>query len=185
VLETFNPRSGRAEEVFATNEEINKMKNEYNVIKKCILNADVMCICCSNKKAQDAHLIVKKFQHEYTLDDFIPVCFECRDLLRNAIKDEYISQDEKDFLNIKEKSINIKNDEEYKILAEWLNTKHFLTEDKIAEIKELPRFVIEKIKQLIGKPLWYDNLSDFKFYGRQIKRIDKIIETSKYRIKRI
>lgn len=117
------------------------------------------------------------------ISDLIPVCRKCHDFIHLAISDNWISQNPKDLIEIKEKTLKINFDEEYTKHRDWLNSKHLLSEEEKDTIKNLQGFIMQKISSLVKRNVWYDKLDSMKFTGRQILEIRKIIQMGLYRRK--
>lgn len=155
--------------------------DEWKLLRETVMSAGCDCQCCKIKKASDVHHLVYRNIVDITVNDVIPVCRPCHEYIHQAIDDDYISQNVWDFKKIKEKTLNIIGDGDYIRFREWLTSKHSLREDEIDEIEQLQSFVIKKISALIRKNIWYDDLVNRKFTGRQIVKIRKIIQVAKYR----
>ncbi len=154
---------------------------EWKLLRETVMSAGCDCQCCKIKKASDVHHLVYRNIVDVTINDVIPVCRECHTFIHQAIDDEYISQNAWEFKKIKEKTLNIIGDEDYIRFRNWLTSKHSLREDEISEIKKLQPFVIKKISALVRKNIWYDDLVDRKFTGRQLIKIRKIIQVANHR----
>ena len=155
--------------------------NEWKTLRDTIIGSGCDCQCCKNVKASDVHHMVYRNIVDITLDDLIPVCRTCHNILHQAIDDEWISQNPKDLKEIKIKTINILTDNDYKLYREWLQSKHYLSTNEIDDIKNIQGFIIRKIAGMVKRKLWYDDLENCKFTGRQIKKIREIIKLAKHR----
>lgn len=154
--------------------------HEWKSLRGLILSASPDCQCCI-EKANDVHHLVYRNIVDVKVTDLLPVCRSCHTLIHEAIKDGWISQRVQDLEEIKQKTLNIKNDEEYKEYAKWLGKKHFLEKEDKEAIIYLQGFVIQKISALVRRSVWYDKLDDMKFTGRQIVKIREIIKVAKLR----
>ena len=153
---------------------------EWKTLRKTIMDAGPNCQCC-DQKATDVHHLVYRNIVDIKITDLLPVCRKCHDLIHQAIRDGWISQEIKDLENIKQKTLNIKNDEHYKEYAKWLSSKHVLDKEDRDAILYLQGFVIQKISALVRKNVWHDKLEEMRFTGRQILSIKKIIQVAKFR----
>lgn len=156
--------------------------DEWKSLRSIIMDSKPSCQCC-DAQATDVHHMVYRNLVDIKITDLLPVCRSCHDEIHRAIDCEYISQDVNFIDDIKEKTININKDEEYKNWKLWYNSKHLLSEEEIETIKSLQCFVIKKISALIRRNIWYNNLKEIKFKGSQILKIRKIIKTALYRRK--
>lgn len=154
--------------------------DEWKKLRNLIMSTSPNCQCCGGASS-DVHHIIYRNIVDITINDLIPVCRNCHEYIHQAIDDDYISQDPKDFKTIKEKTLNILNDKTYKEYRKWLNDKHNLSVEEIKDINNLQSFVIKKIAGIKKAKIWYDNLSNIKFTGRQILQIRNIIKLAKYR----
>lgn len=148
---------------------------EWISLRNTILNSEPNCQCCF-KKANDVHHMVYRNLVDIKITDLIPVCRNCHNLIHEAIRDKWISQDVKDLELIKSKTLNINNDEKYKNFREFLENKHFLSPVEIQAIKNLQGFILQKISGLVKRNVWHDKISGMKFSGRQILQIRSIID---------
>lgn len=153
---------------------------EWKSLRQIIMNAGPDCQCC-DQKATDVHHLVYRNIVDIKITDLLPVCRKCHDLIHQAIRDGWISQEIKDLENIKQKTLNIKTDEQYKEHAKWLSDKHVLDKEDRDAILYLQGFVIQKISALVRRNVWHDKLEEMKFTGRQILSIKEIIKVAKYR----
>jgi hypothetical protein len=156
--------------------------DEWKNLRNLIMSTSPNCQCCGGVSSDVHHMVYRNIV-DITINDLIPVCRNCHEYIHQAIDDDYISQDPKDFKTIKEKTLNILNDETYKEFRKWLGNKHSLSIEEMEDVKKLQAFVIKKISALVKKNIWYDDLPDRKFTGRQVLKIRKIIEVAKYRRK--
>jgi hypothetical protein len=153
---------------------------EWKSLRTTIMDAGPNCQCC-DQKATDVHHLVYRNIVDIKITDLLPVCRNCHDLIHQAIRDGWISQEIKDLEDIKQKTLNIKNDEQYKEHAKWLAEKHILDKEDRDAILYLQGFVIQKISALVRKNVWHDKLEEMKFTGRQILSIKEIIKVAKFR----
>jgi len=156
-------------------EEYLKSK-EWQNLRSLVISAKCACQCCKESDATDVHHLVYRNLVDVTINDLIPVCRTCHNLIHEAIDNSYISQDVKDFENIKIKTINLFDDPVYKEWKTWITSKHFLSVEDIQLITELQPFVIKRIAGIIKKNIWYNDLPNVKFTGRQILKIQKIVK---------
>lgn len=154
---------------------------EWKTLRNTIIGSGCNCQCCKKVKASDVHHMVYRNIVDITLNDLIPVCRSCHEFIHQAIDDDWISQNPKDFEEIKIRTFNILTDKEYKLYKEWLNSKHLLSSNEINDIKTMQGFIIRKIAGMVKRKLWYDDLEYCKFTGRQIKKIREIIKLAKHR----
>lgn len=154
--------------------------DEWKKLRNLIMSTSPDCQCCGGASSDVHHMVYRNIV-DITINDLIPVCRSCHEYIHQAIDDNYISQEPKEFKSIKEKTLNILNDENYKEFRKWLLCKHSLTEKEINDIKVLQAYVMKKISALIKRNVWYDVLQERKFTGRQILKIRQIINTAKYR----
>lgn len=157
--------------------------DEWKTLRSQVLDTKPLCQCCKKILATDVHHLVYRNIVDIKITDLLPVCRACHEYIHTAIDDEYISQDVRDLEDIKIKTLNILNDEEYKTYNIWLRTKHHLSSSEIRSIKKAQTFVIRKISGIMRKSIWYDVLPEIKFTGRQIEAIRKVIQLSDYRNK--
>jgi hypothetical protein len=155
--------------------------DDWKTLRSQVLDIKPLCQCCQKITASDVHHMVYRNIVDVKITDLLPVCRSCHEYIHTAIDDGYISQDVKDLENIKIKTFNILNDEEYKAYNIWLRTKHNLSTSEINYIKNAQTFVIRKISGIMRKNIWYDVLPDMTFTGRQIEAIRKVIQLSVYR----
>lgn len=156
--------------------------DEWKSLRSTIMNSKPDCQCCFKEACDVHHMVYRNFVDTKILD-LLPVCRSCHNLIHLAIDSGYISQKPEEVELIKEKTVGIINDQEFKEWRKWLKSKHFLSENEIQQISTLQSFVIKKISSLIRKNIWYNNLSEIKFTGHQILKIRKIIEMALYRRK--
>lgn len=156
--------------------------DEWKNLRQTILGSNPDCQCCG-KSASDVHHLVYRNIVDIKISDLIPVCRKCHDFIHLAINDNWISQNPKDLMEIKEKTLKINFDEDYTKHRDWLNSKHFLSEEEKDTIKNLQGFIMQKISSLVKRNVWYDKLDSMKFTGRQILEIRKIIQMGLYRRK--
>jgi hypothetical protein len=156
--------------------------DEWRSLRNVVMSSKPTCQCCDNS-ASDVHHLVYRNLVDVKVTDLLPVCRSCHDIIHEAISCQYISQDPKDIINIKNKTLGILNDEKYKEWRQWYNKKHYLSDEEIKTISELQSFVIKKISALVKKNIWYNNLPEIKFTGCQILKIRKIIKMALYRRK--
>jgi len=156
--------------------------DEWKNLRQTILGSNPDCQCCG-KSASDVHHLVYRNIVDIKISDLIPVCRKCHDFIHLAINDNWISQNPKDLIEIKEKTLKINFDEEYTKHRDWLNSKHLLSEEEKDTIKNLQGFIMQKISSLVKRNVWYDKLDSMKFSGRQILEIRKIIQMGLYRRK--
>lgn len=156
---------------------------EWKNLRNLVLNVNCNCQCCDLVKATDVHHLVYRNLVDVTINDLLPVCRDCHNLIHQAIKDEYISQDPKLFNQIKRRTLNIKKNKRYEIWHKWIISKHYLTESQLKIIENLQPFVIKRISGLIKKNVWYDNIREVKFTGKQLLNIRRLIKTAIYRKK--
>lgn len=147
---------------------------EWVSLRETILKSSPDCQCCK-KKANDVHHLIYRNFVDTKVTDLLPVCRDCHGLIHEAINNKWITQKVTDLDKIREKTINILHDEEYKKFREFLDGKHFLSEAETTLIKNLHGFIIQKISGLVKRNVWHDNISEMKFTGRQIVEIRKII----------
>ena len=155
---------------------------EWKKLRDLIMSTSPKCQCCENL-ATDVHHLVYKNIVDIKITDLIPVCKNCHNLIHEAIDEQWISQDIRDFDEIRKKTLSINTDKEYQKYKLWLKSKHYLSEEEIEIIKSLQGFVMQKISGLIKRNVWYDKISDMKFYGKHILKIRKFIQTALYRRK--
>lgn len=151
--------------------------DEWINLRTLILEQKPNCQCCG-KCATDVHHLVYRNIVDIKISDLLPVCRFCHEYIHDAIKDEYISQDPNNIVDITQKTKNILNDEEYAILRSWLSKKHHLSPEDETLVRSLHPVVMKKISGIVKKNVWYDKLCELKFTGRQIKEIQKIINLS-------
>lgn len=156
--------------------------DEWKNLRNTILSAQPACQCCGNL-ATDVHHMVYRNIVDVKISDLLPVCRSCHNELHVAIKSEWITQNTKDIDAIKEKSIKILFDDEYVDYKQWINKKHFLSDEEKQLIKDLQGFIMQKISALVRRNVWHDKLDSMKFSGKQILQIRKIIQTGLYRRK--
>lgn len=149
--------------------------DEWKKIRDSIMSSNPDCQCCKEKKASDLHHMVYRHIVDIKVTELLPVCRECHSYIHQAINDNYISQDIKDIEEIRIKTINLRKDEGYKSFRKWLTSKHHLTEEEIKNIQNGPPFLIKKISGFLRKNVWYEDLGDRKFTGRQILIIRQLI----------
>lgn len=157
--------------------------DEWKTLRDSIIGSGCDCQCCLKVKANDVHHMVYRNIVDVTVKDLIPVCRGCHEYIHQAIDDDYITQDPKDFDEIKRKTFNILNDVEYLKFREWLLARHLLSEDDLIGLRGSQPYVIKKISALVRKNIWYDDLPDRKFTGKQILKIRELIKIAKYRRK--
>lgn len=153
---------------------------EWRNLRSIIMNSAPDCQCCE-QKASDVHHLVYRNIVDIKISDLLPVCRVCHNLIHEAIKCQYISQDVRDLPEIKQKTLNLKNDKLFLRHKEWYYSKHFLSEEDIKWIQSLQVFVIKKISALVKKNIWYGDLNNLKFTGSQILKIKKIIGVALFR----
>lgn len=153
---------------------------EWKTLREIIIGAGPICQCCE-QKATDVHHMVYRNIVDIKISDLIPVCRKCHDLIHTAIREKWISQEPKDLQEIKDKTLKINLDEEYKVYSEWINSKHVLSDEEQEQIKNMQGFIIQKISSLVRRNVWHDKLETMKFTGRQILEIRKIIQMAVYR----
>jgi len=156
---------------------------EWKDLRNLILGTSCDCQCCNIVKATDVHHLVYRNIVDVTVNDLLPVCRECHNLIHQAIKDEFISQDPKLFNQIKKRTINIRNNKRYEVWHKWIVSKHYLTDKQLNTISYLQPFVIKRISGMLKKNVWYDNIKDIKFTGKQLLNIRKLIKTAVFRKK--
>jgi hypothetical protein len=156
--------------------------NEWKSLRNQVMKTKPSCQCCDNI-ASDLHHMVYRNIVDIKITDLLPVCRDCHNLIHEAIKCKYISQDIKELNAIKNKTLNIKNDEEFVKYKKWYYSKHFLSNQEIFLIQSLQAFVIKKISGLIGKNIWYKDLKNIEFTGSQILKIKQFIEAAIHRRK--
>lgn len=157
---------------------------EWQSLRKMVMDSNPLCQCCNNAVAVDVHHLIYKNLVDVTVDELLPVCRSCHKYIHKAISDGYISQDPNQLKEIKEKTINILNDEKYEELKNWLSTSHSLSQTEIEIIKsDKSQFLIKRIKGLTKKQIWLEDLNSCKFTGRQIEKIRKLFNTFEYRKK--
>ena len=150
---------------------------EWKTLRDQIMSTSPDCQCCGYK-AIDLHHMVYRNIVDIKLTDLLPVCRNCHNLIHEAIKCKYISQDIREINIIKNKTLNIINDEKFINYKKWYHSKHFLTLKEINLIKSLQAFVIKKISALIKKNIWYQDLQDIEFTGCQILKIRNFINVA-------
>lgn len=148
---------------------------EWINLRTLVMSTDPDCQCCG-KKAHDAHHLVYRNIVDVRISDLLPVCRSCHEELHNAIDSEWISQKPCDLDLIRDKSITILKDEDYKKYKIWINQKHHLSESDQELIKQLSPMVMKKISGFTKKNIWYDSLDKVSFTGRQILQIQKLIK---------
>lgn len=153
---------------------------EWKTLRKVILNAAPTCQCC-DQPATDVHHMVYRNIVDIKITDLLPVCRNCHKLIHVAIDDKWISQELKDLAEIREKTLKINFDDEYKAYSEWINSKHVLSDEERKQIEDMQGFIIQKISGLVKRNVWYDKLDTMKFTGRQILKIRGIIQMAIYR----
>lgn len=154
---------------------------EWKSLRNTILLKKTKCQCCEKKNAVDVHHMVYRNYVDTKISDLLPVCRDCHNYIHLAIKDNYISQDVERLDEIKEKTLNILNDENYKEYRKWLSSYHFLDKKDIKNIKKEKRYVIQLISGLLKQHVYYDDLEFIQVTGRQIEHIRGIVRTAKYR----
>lgn len=155
--------------------------DEWKQLSSQILDLKPQCQVCQNREASEVHHMVYRNLVDIKMSDLLPVCRKCHDFIHQAINDEYISQDYQKIDEIRERTLNILNDKEYEQYHKWLGSKHYLSDELIDQIKNLQPFVIKKISGMCRRNVWFTNLHEIKFTGRQIKNIEKIIQVAVYR----
>jgi hypothetical protein len=153
---------------------------EWKSLRSLIMSSKPDCQCCK-EKATDVHHLVYRNIVDIKISDLLPVCRPCHNLIHEAIKCKYISQDVRDLLEIKNKTLSIRDDESFQEYKEWFSSKHFLSKKEIEYITSLQPFVIKKISALIKKNIWYPELDQTKFSGAQILKIRELIRVALYR----
>jgi hypothetical protein len=150
--------------------------SEWKNLRSLVLDAGCECQCCKLTTANDVHHLVYRNLVDITIKDLLPVCRKCHDIIHDAINCEYISQNPNDIETIVHKTLNIINDEEFLNWKVWYTTKHFLSEEEIALITKLQPFIIKRISGLLKKNIWYEDLPNVKFTGKQLLKIEAMIE---------
>lgn len=118
------------------------------------------------------------------ISDLLPVCRRCHNFIHKAIQDGYISQDADKVEEIKKITPNILQDEGYQQLRKWLSVKHVLSECEINIIVDYPReFIIRRMRAILKRDFWYNDLPSLKVTGRQLLEIRKLIKTAVFRQK--
>ena len=156
---------------------------EWKTLRDCVMSTKPDCQCCG-LIASDVHHMVYRNIVDIRISDLIPVCRKCHNYIHQAIRDGYISQDPTDLETIKDRTLTILEDDEYKKFHKWLGEKHFLSSDEIENIKSLQAFLIKKISGMLKRSIWYDDLVEVKFTGKQILKIRNMIKLALNRRKR-
>ena len=154
--------------------------NEWKTLRDLIMATSPRCQICGNR-ASDVHHMVYRNIVDITINDLIPVCRKCHDLIHQAIDDGWISQNPVYFNEIKSKTLNILNDNNYKKYRDWLTSKHYLSGSEIDQVKNLQSFIIKKISGMLKRNIWYDILPETKFTGRQILKIRQMLKMAQHR----
>lgn len=156
--------------------------DEWKRLRETILNGKPDCSLCGNDATEVHHMVYRNFV-DTKVTDLIPVCRECHNYIHEAIRNKWISQEVKDFEEIKKKTLELNFSEDYQKYKKWIKEKHLLSDEEKNLIKSLQGFVIQKISSLVKRNVWYDKLDTMKFTGNQILGIRKIIQTAIYRRK--
>jgi len=178
--------TNKMEKVKYTREEYRNeylKSGEWKNLRNLIMSSHPDCQCCGNN-ATDVHHMTYRNIVDITVEDLLPVCRKCHDLIHDAIRDGHISQESQKIKEIKEKTLDINSSQEYKDLRKWLDGKHSLSENEMNLIKsDYRHFIMRRIGGLIKSKIWYEDLPERKFTGRQIIKIREIIKTVLYRRK--
>ena len=156
---------------------------EWRSFRDTIFKTNPPCQCCG-EKATDLHHMVYRNIVDIRVGDVLPVCRKCHNYIHQAIKDEYISQNPKELADIKKKTLNILNDNEYKGIVRFLKSKHKLLRGEIEKMKNLHPNIIKKISKIVNNNMWYNDLQDTEFTGRQIVAIKKLIKNYEHGTKK-
>lgn len=153
-------------------------------LRATILGGKPSCQVCQEKEAKDVHHMVYRNIVDIKVTDLLPVCRDCHKIIHQAIRDNYISQRPEKIDKIREKTLGILSDEKYAKYHKWLGDKHFLDKgliDDIVGTQHKTTFLIRRISGILKKHVWFDNLHEFKFTGRQIEKIRRILDLVKKR----
>jgi len=159
---------------------LDKIKG-FEETKNIVVSAECQCACCK-QQAATIFPFLKDRTLTINVKDVIPVCNKCAKIIKQAVADKYIKMD--DLIDARLAATNIVTDNAYATLAEWLNTKHYLSDEELKQIDEGRRFVIEKINATLRKKLWFDTIKTVKFLGRDIIKIRQILNVSVFRDKK-
>lgn len=154
--------------------------DEWKKLRQQVIDLDCNCVCC-DENADDVHHLIYRNIVDVKVTDLIPVCRECHNFIHKAIDDKYIPK-EGDVDEIRELTIDIMNDEDYKEYAKWLRTKHHLPEKLTRKIKSFKDTnVMRAINGMVKATLWYEDLQTIKLTGRQIEKLEKMVNSKLYR----
>jgi hypothetical protein len=154
---------------------------EWRTLKETILSVSPSCQVCNTKKATTLHPLIHKSNLRFCAAETLPVCECCSNILNRAIHEQYLDTDPNKLQEIKNKSLTILRDRVYSAYHEWYHAKHYLTEDEIKLIKSLQKFVMKRIAFMKKTNVWYDNIHELKFTGREILAIRGIVITAYHR----
>ena len=158
------------------------MKNEECLkFKSSILNNAFPCSVCQKTEAHDIHILKHYDGDKLTLDDIIPVCSDCQNLIDRAIYSGYIDPKRSVASHIKTQILGLFQDPIFLKHYDWFTSKHFLDEYLLDLIKKSSTFVIRRIAQMMKKKIWYDNIHTYKFTGKQIVTIRRTLKAEMYR----
>lgn len=157
--------------------------DEWKNLRDQVIASKPNCQCCHKFLAHDVHHLVYRNLVDVKVSDILPVCRSCHNLIHRAINDGFISQREDQVDAIREQTINILNNQEYKNFCLWAKQKHFLQEEELKLLHDdrVTSWAIRRISGLVKRKLDYDTVKEVKFTGRQIIKIRKILETSLWR----
>jgi hypothetical protein len=156
---------------------------EWKAIRDLVFFEPLECQCCKNTLATDLHHMVYRDIVDIKISDLLPVCRSCHDFIHQAITDGYISTKPEKLKTIERLTRNITNDQNYKKYHEWLNAKHPLPSKIIGGICSCKSYVLRLVCGVLKTNVWYDTLNTVQTTGRNIEKIQKIINTARYRKK--
>lgn len=148
-----------------------------NLIKKILENKPLCSVCQKSANKIHSFLLNKDIQK---ITDFIPVCFSCEKQIKFAIEYGYISQNPDEISEIRNKTINILNDENYKNFKNTLAEKRVLTHDEMCAIGTLTKAQKRKISSIIKINI-YENYECLKLTNKKIIQIHKLLDLWKKR----
>jgi hypothetical protein len=154
---------------------------DWQKLQELILGAKLSCQVCNTREAIALHPLIHKSNFRFLASEVLPVCESCSKVLKQAIAEQYLDTDPNKLQEIKNKSLTILQDRVYSAYHEWYHAKHYLTEDEIKLIKSLQKFVMKRIAFMKKTNVWYDNIHELKFTGREILAIRGIVITAYHR----
>ena len=148
-----------------------------NLIKSILQNKPVCQVCQKPANIIHKFLIQKDIKN---ISDFIPVCFSCEKEIKFAIEYKYISQNPENISEIKTKTLNILNDENYKNFKTALHEKRVLKNEEIDAIGTLNKAQKRKLSSVIKINI-HENYENVKFTNKQLFQIHKLLNLWKTR----